>query len=497
MRLKKECVIPAAAALMLGLIAFLLAGCEEDVAGTTRPKVDYKDQTFSLLVCDSNGNAEGSWDHDGAAVCTLDWNGDGSGPNRVPVSYVYDSYPLIDGVAENLSGTIEKGGDFWLWEKTDWATITTGPMIGKGSGVKKVEVKALYTYVNPPRIWFFFRWEDPSHTIQPPKDPQAGSDWPYGGTMHYYWYQKGGTPIPSDGFQDNRAWKSREDWLALVWSTWFLHSTLNPNIIPDPATDYNWELVETVPGFQQKGIEVCKGAGNVVYRTPTVNRQTPPYNQKGYPGAYCDMWFFSCARTNYTSIGGWEDTEPAYLFDCKIDSQGFEYPQVGSNQNRESLDEWLTFDSGIVGITTNPPPPGGWVGKPAFQAPSDPDYNPPGAYYLWSSRETAPAFENAALWPKEGGARISGYLNRPALGSASDIVGRCQWQIPNRMLYFPWEGDPPDEPDPQWPGVKMKKNYYGKDWCYTVEIAREIGTLAKNDPTQDVMLGLFDPHPGE
>ena len=485
MRLKKECVIPAVATLILGLVAFLLAGCEEDVSGTTRPQVNYKDQTFALLVCDGNGNDHGTWDHDGAAVCTLDWNGDGSGPNRVPVTYVYDTYPVIDGVAENLSGNIEKGGDFWVWEKAPWATINTSPMIGSGSGVKKVEVKAVYTYVNPPRIWFFFRWEDPSRTIQPPEQPQAGSDWPVGGTMHYYWYQKGGFPIPSDGFQDNRAWASHEDWLALVWSTWFLRSTVNPNIIPDPTEDYDWELVETVPGFQQNGIEVCKGPGDKVYRTPVPNRANAPYNQKGYPGPYCDMWYFSCARTNYTSVGNWTDTEPAYLFDCYIDSDGFPFPQVGANENERCMEEWLTFDTGIVGIAVNGGERG--LGRPTYQAPSDPDYNPPGAYYLWSAETTAPLFSNDAPWPN-GGARVSGYLNRPALGSASDVVGRCQWQQPGRMFYVPWEDTN---------GQDLKENEYGKDWHYTVEIGREIGTLGKLDPTEDVMLGLFDPHPGE
>ena len=108
---------------------------------------------------------------------------------------------------------------------------------------------------------------------------------------------------------------------------------------------------------------------------------------------------------------------------------------------------------------------------------------------MGSSDQTLIAFENAALWPPDGGARISGYINRPALGSAADVVCRGQWQQPNRMLYLPWEGT---EKEP-----KLKENEYGKDWNYTLEIGREIGTLAKIDPTEDVLLGLFDPHPGE
>jgi hypothetical protein len=483
MRLPKRYIISAAVAVALGLTAYLFLGCEEDVAGTTKPLVTYRDQTFSLLVCDGNNGAEGSWDHDGAPVCTLDWNNDGSGPNRVPVVYVYNDYPRVDGVAEKLSET--RGGDFWLWEKTPWTVIKTGPMIGKGSGIKEVRVKALYTYVNPPRIWFLFQWEDPSHTIQPPKT--SGNDEnPVGGTMHYYWYQKGGFEIPSDGFQDNRSWKSREDWLALVWSTWFVRNTTDPKKIPDPTKEYDWELVETVPGFQQKGIEVCKGTGDVVYRTPAVNTQNAPYNQVGYPGPYCDMWYFSASRTNYTSVGGWTDTEAAYLFDCFIDKDGFNYPQVGSNDNPLCLQEWLKFDSGIIGATWNGGERG--LGVPGYQAPNDPQENPPGAYYLWSSEQTIEAFSNAAPWPKEGGARVAGYLNRPALGSAADVICRCTWEQPNRMFYVPWEGKK---------GERLKKNEYAKDWNYTLEMMREIGTLGKNDPTQDVLLGIFNPHPGE
>jgi hypothetical protein len=42
----------------------------------------------------------------------------------------------------------------------------------------------------------------------------------------------------------------------------------------------------------------------------------------------------------------------------------------------------------------------------------------------------------------------------------------------------------------------LKENYYGEDWRYTLEIMREIGTLMEIDPEEDVLLGLFDPHPG-
>jgi hypothetical protein len=154
------------------------------------------------------------------------------------------------------------------------------------------------------------------------------------------------------------------------------------------------------------------------------------------------------------------------------------------------MEEWLTFDSGIVGIINN----GGYRGSPASQAPSDPVFNPPGAYYIWGTEETAPHFSLTAPWPKEGGARIAGYFHRPALGGAADIVGRAQWQQPNREGYFPWEGDRDPEKMSGW--ERLKDNYYGEDWHYTLEIMRDIGTITKIDPEEDVLLGLFDPHPG-
>ncbi len=507
MRLKKGYVVLATFGVAVGVGAFLLAGCDPDESLITDPQVEYNDQTFSLLVCDGNGNDPNGWDHDGAAVCTLDWNGDGSGPNAVPVTYVYDEYPLLDGVAEQMKKGVPKGGDYWLWNTTEWTVIKTKPIIGSGSGVTEVWVKALYTYVNPPRIWFFFRWEDPSHTIQPVQTKeQRGKEPGLGGTMHYYWYQMGGKEIPGDGFGDGRAWESHEDWLALVWSTWFLWNKDNkgkdwrraqspePVSPADPATNYNWALVETVPGFQAKGIEAVKGSGEIVYKTPFVDNRTrplsTPYGDKFYPGAFCDMWFFSASRTNYTAAGSWIDTDAAYLFDCFIDKDGFNYPPVGSNENDESLDEWLTFDSGIVGIITN----GAYRGKPTYMAISDPVFNPPGAYYMWNSEETWTLFSLPSPWPKEGGARIPGYLHRPALGGAADIVGRAQWQQPNREGYYPWEGKRDRDKMSGW--QRLKDNYYGKDWHYTLEIMREIGTVTKINAEEDVLLGLFDPHPG-
>jgi hypothetical protein len=456
------------------------------------------------LVCDGNGNADTperktGWDHDGAAVCTLDWNNDGTGPNRVPVTYAVNVYPLIDGVAEQLNPGIEKGGDYWAWEKTPWTVIKTGPIMGKGSGVKEVWVKALYTYVNPPRIWFFFRWEDPTHTIQPNQQPNGNKL--KGGTMDWFWYQKGGFPIPGDGFTNNHQWGCHEDWLALVWSTWYLWNTNDKGKPKDrhtpanPDESYDWQLVETVPGFQQKGIRALETAGDVVYKTPKVDRNNTntAYGHKFYTGPVCDFWYFSATTNNYTAAGGWQDTEPATLSDCHINNRGFKFPPVGSNVNVKAIIEercytWLPFDGGISSFEPN-----GIAPTPERQAPDDTDHNPPGAYYLWKSDTTIPAFNLPGKWPPEGGARISAYKTRSSLGSVADIICRCQWQLPetgpnHREWYNPWE---PEQ------GENMKENYYGKDFCYTLEIMRNIGTIAKIDPTEDVLLGIFDPHPGE
>jgi len=391
MRTKIGVRITLAAATAVAAGVLVLGACGEVVDGEP-PEVEYLDQTFSLLVCDGNGNAAKGWDHDGAAACTLDWNSDGAGPNRVPVTYVYDSYPVVDGVAEDLSGNgIAKGGDYWLWEKTPWATITTSPIMGKGSGVTKVEAKALFTYYETPRIWFFFRWEDPSHTIQPPGT--SGNDpGPVGGTMQYYWYCDG-----PGGFEDNRSWLSHEDWLALAWSTWFAWNTADKGKAdkeqhqPADLESGEWRFVETVPGFQEKGLALCRGSGDVAYRTPKVASSDPdsPYYDKFYPGPYCDFWFFSASRTNYCGEG-WEGS--AWLFDCYVDDYGFAIPPVGSKSNPASLDENFDFDAGTPGYEAD----GGVTGYPAYQSPNDPDYNPPGAYYLW--KPTAVTF-NPGLWP--------------------------------------------------------------------------------------------------
>lgn len=522
MRLKKGYKVLMAGVAALATCAFLLTACGEDEPNITQPEVKYNDQTFSLLVCDGNGNAETTepntnWDHDGAAVCTLDWNNDGEGPNRVPVTYAVNLYPLIDGVAEQLNPGIEKGGDYWAWEKTDWTVIKTGPIMGKGSGVKEVWVKALYTYVNPPRIWFFFRWEDPTRTIQP--NEQANGNDLKGGTMEWFWYQKGGFPIPGDGFADNRQWGSHEDWLALVWSTWFPWNTQNagkdwrnpdpkkrvPVSPADPKVSYDWKLVETVPGFQEKGIRALQTAGDIAYKTAFVNKRTEPlstpYGDKFYPGACCDFWYFSATTNNYTAAGGWLDTEPATLSDCHIDNLGFKFPPIGSKEYGRAIidkcEDWLPFDGGISSFIPN----GRATLYPGYQAPDDTSRNPPGAYYLWNAETTLPEFVAPGKWPPEGGARIAGYITRPSLGSVADVVCRCQWQLPktgpnHRELYGPWEGSKwidESRPHPE----RMKYNDYGKDWCYTLEVMRNIGTIAKIDPTEDVLLGIFDSHPGE
>jgi hypothetical protein len=477
----KGVYLALAVATAVAASVFILGACGEVIDGE-RPQVGYLDQTFSVLVCDGNGNDPAGWDHDGAAVCTLDWNGDGAGPNHVPVTYVYNDYPVVDGIAENLGGNVQKGGDYWLWEKTPWATITTSPMMGNGSGVTKVEAKALFTYYKTPRIWFFFRWEDPSHTIQPPKT--SGNDPnPVGGTMQYYWCQKGGYEPPAEGFLYSRAWASHEDWLALVWSTWFAWNTRDKGKedkgVHRPA-DFDgrdWRFVETVPGFQEKGAAVCRGTGDVAYKTPAVTSDDPdsPYYDKYYPGPYCDMWFFSATRTNYCGEG-WDGS--AWLFDCYIDQDGFAKPPVGANNNPNSLDENFDFDSGTPGYEPN----GGVTGYPAYQSPYDPGYNPPGAYYLW--KDIAEPF-NPGIWGTNGEGRIPGYLHRRPYGSAADVIGRCQWQQPGRKYYAPWEGAH---------GERLRENEYGKDWCYTLEIEREIGTYGQTDPTEDVFLGIYEPH---
>ncbi len=488
--MNKKTAYAAFAAIVMALWAFT-GGCGEDNGIIDHPQLHYLEQTFSLLVNDGNAQVKGgddakAWDHDGAAVCTLDWNGDGAGPNRVPVQYIYNYTPTVDGRATKDDPATGYKGDKALWDATPWTVIPTAPMSGVGSGIAEVKVKALYTYVNPPRIWFMFQWEDPSHTISgnnAANNPTRGED--FAGIMQYHWHNAPGFDNGT-GFESGRDWQSHEDWLALVWSTWWAYNTDNKGKDkskhkPADLTDYNWRFVETVPGFQEKGVEICKGSGDVAYRTPGVsaNDKNSPYYDKYYPGPYCDLWFFSATRTNYTAAGGWDDAEAAHLFDCYFTTAGFAKPPVGSSGNADSLKENFLFDSGQPGYITN----GDVTGYPQQMAPDDPLFNPPGAPYIWAN-DLPGGFDPDNPWAD--GCRIAGYLHREALGSAGDVLCRATWEEPdNIMQYEPWEQTIPGP------------NEYARMWNYTLEVEREIGTYDKVDPKQDVLLGIYAPHPGQ
>ncbi len=513
--MNKKTAYAAFAAIVMALWAFT-GGCGEDNGIIDHPQLHYLEQTFSLLVNDGNAQVKGgddakAWDHDGAAVCTLDWNGDGAGPNRVPVQYIYNYTPTVDGRATKDDPATGYKGDKALWDATPWTVIPTAPMSGVGSGIAEVKVKALYTYVNPPRIWFMFQWEDPSHTISgnnAANNPTRGED--FAGIMQYHWHNAPGFDNGT-GFESGRDWQSHEDWLALVWSTWWAYNTDNKGKdksghrqadLTDKAG--HWTFVETVPGFQQNGVGICTGSGNTAYKTPHVatNDRNSPYYDKFYPGPACDLWFWSASRTNYTATGKWYDDDAAFLFDCYFSEGGFPKPPVGSNGNDNSLVENFIFDDGISGYYPNPtgPPPQGVKGTPGNMAPDDPASNPPGAPYIWGSDLTAPAF--AGYLPGwQDNARIAGYLHRTALGSAGDVVGRGTWKEPDNIIQYdsrvPNPNPPPQFLEYPWYDTAGGANEYAQTWNYTVEMEREIGSYDKTDPTQDTLLGLFAPHPGE
>jgi hypothetical protein len=377
---------------LVGAAVFLCCvGCEGNGDGTgpgpNPPPVSYLPQTFSLAVADGSASADG-FAHSGIAVVTLDWDNEAPGPNAVAPAYMYEyveGYPVVDGSLSNDSGT---------WDKAPETVLNLGDVYG-GGGVNTVRIKSVYTDVNPPRIWFLLRWDDPADTGQ----ENSG-----------YWGHRWEVVSKEGGATD--WWDTRfdlnEDWVAFMWDTWDCYF---PDDDPkgkdfEPRTD----------GFQDEGCTVTCHSGDPDH----------PHHTNG-DDEVCDLWIWTGTRTNYTADqtnwgGGIDD--PAFMFDCNVDDRGFRW----GTGDAFPEEEWLTFDEGTSPYVDN------------YNGAGYPDYgsiNDPGANwkYLWYSdesiRDIGIVGEDVILPTDERwniGDRVAGYIHRTALGGCADVLGRGCWK---------------------------------------------------------------------
>jgi hypothetical protein len=435
-----------------------LLGCEADTTGPTPPEVDYLPQTFSLAVADGSASNDG-FAHNGVAVIKLDWNNPTPGANAVAPKYVYEyanqPYPRLDGSLINDAAT---------WAQAPETVLTLNNVYGNG-GVTTLRVKSVYTFVNPPRIWFLLRWDDTAD------DPPHNSG---------YWGNHWEVVSKTGGGRDwwDRIFADNEDWVAFMWDTWhqdypdgywnypnpedpkhYLHDT--------PKNPANWVFVGKGQGFQANGCTVTCHEGDANHPHAMINTTYDYDHHWAAPGVdpgYLDVWMWTGTRTNYTAtLANWRSgaNEPAFLFDCVLNQTGFGW---GTN-DAYTTEEWLTFDEGTAPYFIND---NGTNGYPDYG-----DFNDPGANakYLWFAvgavREFGAVGEEVIsptdpLWNIDD--RVAGYLHRNALGGCSDVVGHGGWE------------------DGEW----------------TLEVRRNIGATYEDIASEeDVFLGIFEAHPDE
>ena len=438
---KKARLIALISVIVTAGASLYLLGCDADTTGPTPPEVNYLPQTFSLAVADGSASSDG-FAHNGVAVITLDWNNETPGTNIVAPTYTYEyanqPYPRLDGSLV---------GDAATWAQAPETVLTLNNMYGNG-GVTTVRVKSLYTFVNPPRIWFLLRWDDSADYRETENSGYWGNVWEV--------VSKDGGGI--DWWEPRFA--NNEDWVAFMWDTW--EKVLDPigyDENDNPIYDErHFHFEPYTNGFQSNGCAVT---------CHEENGNPQPHRTEG-PTQICDAWIWTGTRTNYTaSLANWGSgtNEPAFLFDCVVNQAGFDW---GTN-DAYATEEWLTFDSGTSPYITNDD---GSSGYPDYGDVNDPGAN---AKYLWLSVEGAREFGIAGedvisptdpLW--NIGDRVAGYLHRTALGGCSDVTGHGAW---NR-----------DNGNGEW----------------TLEIRRNIGaTYDEVANEEDVFLGIFEAHPDE
>ncbi|MCP4230742.1 MAG: hypothetical protein GY771_11445 [bacterium] len=496
---------------VLGLI-FIFVGCDKDETGPTRPTVSYLPQTFSLAICDGATDSAGKADnhgysHNGNPTIKLDWDATSGSSSSLPVTYIYNSYPLIDGGAY----TGPDGGDADVWANAEWTTIALTPQYGDG-GVTSVKMKAVYTYVNPPRIWFLLNWSDPVDY------PDA--EVPYNSGMYGNCWYNTGLDDDYGGFRhDHRddqyngiSWAHNEDWVSFMFNTWHKdypdgyhgdnshrakwdqgpnHDQPNEHALyyGEPIDPTSYAFVEQAQGYQTNGCNITchetdpTNPHKMVNNGYNYNHEPPedgptkdnwetyyPYNDEPDYG-YTDMWFWSGTRTNYTSTGAdWLSgtNDPAYLFDCYLDSTGMDWGPIDQKveydpPNGGDILMWYQVDEGLAGTESSANWQYGTELNPAYMSEDDPGAN---QAYFWKAESDLFQFRTTFAFDEwEAEDKIGGYLHKSPLGSAADVGSRGSYDMTTG------------------------------EW--TLEIGRSIGTYDKIDKTQDCLIGTFEAHSGQ
>ncbi|UCE26562.1 MAG: hypothetical protein JSW52_09445 [Candidatus Coatesbacteria bacterium] len=467
---KKARLITIISVLLAAGASFYLVGCDADTTGPTDPQVNYLPQNFSLAIADGNASNDG-FGHNGVAVITLDWNGS-PGTNTVAPKYVYEyagqPYPRIDG------GLV---GDATTWALAEETVLTLGSVYGNG-GVTTVRVKSVYTFVNPPRVWFLLQWDDNATRQDNP------------GYLGNHWEVVSKTGGADDWW--NNIWADNEDWVAFMWDTWHKDypdgywyypnpDDKNHHLHDTPKNPSNWVFVGKAQGFQTNGCTVTCHEDSTDHPHAMINTTYDYDHHWATPGVdpgYVDLWMWTGTRTNYTAnLFNWASgtNDPAFMFDCYLDRTGIGW---GSNNSfprdaDNNYVDWLVFDGGGSGpylVNEDQNAAGDLLGYPEYGATGDPGAN---EKYLWLSDEAVQEMGPAdPLSPTDDrwniGDRVAAYVHRTALGGAADVHGHGGWEETN--------------------GVGT----------WTLEVGRNIGgTYDEINSDEDVFLGIYEAHPDQ
>jgi len=412
-------------------IASYFIGCSKDETGPTNPVINFQDQYFSIAVGNGNDTV-----HSGNNLVLLDWQNDTPAATKV-VPY-YNSFapiPVIDGKADDevWASAPETVVNLTLIPESVEPPPGSTPDPTGHDPITQVRIKAVYNWINP-NIYFLITWQDPTQDIK--KDA----------------YEKYADGPPA-------LWSNRldydQDWVSLMWSTWQWHLDADGN---------KDDLAELTTDFQNSGCDsTCHESARPYHLNGTME---DPFNPGTTISQMCDFWFWGSSISNYGGPVASADTTPypAWLVDGYVDDiSGI----IGDYNDPDAVDadglkyaydkKYFCFqnDKGTPGYQHNTKKvttvyPAEWVD---LNQPTDLHLYYP---YLWLSVAETTGFVSS--WDWDLGDKVSGYINRAALGAAAQVFGLATYDTATQT--------------------------------WTLEINRPLDTGDVND----CILSIYDPH---